>query len=66
MGFRFCFLASMFLLTDIGLFGGTLWHVHAMVLNMSSNLSNLFPLLPSVFEHRQHPSKQLKKNKKKS
>ena len=25
-------------LTDIGVFWGTLWHVHAMVFNMSSNL----------------------------
>ena len=37
-------------LTDIGLFFGTLWHVHAMVFNMSSIcVSILFFISPGVF-----------------
>ena len=38
----FCCLAFTFFLTDIGLLLGTLWHVNAMVFNMSSNFVQLF------------------------
>ena len=37
----FLFLSLYICLTDIGLFLGTLWHVHAMVFNMSSIFHHL-------------------------
>ena len=49
---NYVLLVSLYILTDIGLFFGTLWHVHAMVFNMSSFFLQLVcSLLPCVFEH---------------
>ena len=47
---KYLLLFSLYsFLTDIGLFWGTLWHVQAMVFNMSSNLRQLiFSLSPGV------------------